>query len=181
MNTTILIISNLIGAMALAFWTISMQVNKKSTLMKFQLIANFLYAIQYLLIGAITAATMNIISVVRYYIYYKNEEKGKDNTYFMLFTFILIIIIMGAITYNGAVNIIPIAISIVYTYATWQKDVKIIRYVIMFAAIIWIFYNMYVGAYITIVGNVMEVISSLTAIIRYDKMNNNKIKLNYKN
>lgn len=178
-TTTILIISNLIGAIALTFWVISIQINKKTILMKLQLLANVLYAIQYFLIGATTAAIMNLVSTVRYYIYDKNEEKGKQNSYAMLIAFIVIILVIGIVTYNGIISVIPVTISIAYTYATWQKDVKVIRYTVMFAAVVWIFYNAYVGAYITIAGNVMEIISSSIAILKFDT--SKKIKIHIDN
>ncbi len=184
MNSIItLIISNLIGSIALAFWIISTQTNKKNILMKLQLLANFLYAIQYFLIGANIAAIMNLVSTVRYYIYNKNEEKGKENSYTMLVTFILIILVIGIFTYNEIINIIPIIITIAYTYATWQKNVKIIRYTIIIAAIIWIFYNSYVGAYITIIGNILEIVFNFIAILKFDIHKNlkNNIKKHQNN
>lgn len=166
--TAMLVISNIIGTIALILWTSSVQVNKKSTLIRLQLLANIFYAIQYFLIGANTAAWMNIVSTIRYYMYNKNEEKNKQNSYSLLFVFIGIILIISILTYTNILSLIPSIITIGYTYATWQKNTKVIRFIFLFAAVIWIFYNAYVGAYVSIIGNVMELLSGFIAIYRFD-------------
>lgn len=171
-----LLLSNIIGIVALIVWTFSIQVNKKTNIMKLQLLANIFYAIQYFLIGANSAACMNLVSTGRYYIYTKNEEKGKTNSYFLLVSFIVMILLIGLCTYDGALSLIPIMITICYTYATWQKNTKVLRFIFLFAAIVWIFYNFYVGAYVTIVGNMMEIVSGSIAIFRFDIDNRKKEK-----
>ena len=61
------------------------------------------------------------------------------------------------------IDIIPIAITLLYTYITWQKNTRVIRYGVIFAAIIWIYYNFSVQAYITIIGNILEILSGFIA------------------
>ncbi len=166
----IVIVSNLIGMIALLFWVYSLQINDKKQIMKLQLLANIFYAIQYITIGAITAGMMNIISVIRYITFYKIEEKKKDQklSIWILIAFIVSIILVGIFTYKSPMDLIPLGIVMLYTYITWQKNTKVIRYGIVIAAIVWIYYNFSVQAYISVIGNLLEVISGAIAIYRFD-------------
>ena len=174
----LLVISNIIGFVALSFWIYSIQLYENNKILKFQLLANLFYAIQYFLIGAITAGIMNIISTIRYYIFYKNAQKGKENSKILLIIFILTIIIAGLITYQSLIDLIPFGITIIYTYMTWQKNTKIIRYIFTIVAFIWVYYNTTVQAYASSIGNIMEIISGGIAIYRFDSQKKEEIRNN---
>lgn len=164
----IIIASNLIGIIALLFWTYSLQKNDKKQIIKLQLLANIFYAIQYAVIGAITAGMMNIVSIIRYSAFYKMEEKGKKLPLWLLFIFIIGIIVVGAVTYRTPLDFIPMGICIFYTYITWQKNTKVIRFGVGIAAIGWIYYNFSVQAYASVIGNLLEIASGVVAIYRFD-------------
>ena len=168
MSTT-LIISNLVGLIALSFWVGSIQAKRKRKIMITQLIANVFYAAQYILIGAVSTGIMNIISCVRYYVYNKNEEKGKENSIALLFLFVAIIILIAVLTVRRYIDLIPIVISIWYTYITWQKNTKLLRYGFIGAAVVWMYYNLQVQAYAPFIGNILEIISGTIAIARFKK------------
>ncbi len=180
---TIIIVSNLIGTIALLFWVYSIQKNDKKQILKLQLLANVFYAIQYIIIGAITAGMMNIISVIRYSVFYKMEDQEKEKLpFWVLAIFVISIILVGIFTYKSPLDVIPIGISLLYTYVIWQKNNKIIRYGVTVAAIIWIYYNVSVQAYISVIGNLFEMLSGMIAIYRFDlkrvrkSLNKNEIK-----
>lgn len=174
MNLT-LIISNIVGLIALTFWVGSIQAKNKNKIMIIQLIANVFYAAQYILIGALSAGIMNIVSCIRYYVYYKNEEKGKNNSIALLLLFVTIIILLAVLTVKNYIDLIPIIISIWYTYITWQKNTKIMRYGFIAAAIVWIYYNLQVHAYAPFIGNILEIISGTIAVARFRNNKKNDI------
>ena len=70
---------------------------------------------------------------------------------------------------NGIFNLIPIIITLAYTYSVWQDNLTVTRLVFLIAAFIWIYYNIKVGAYVSIVGNMFEIISGITALIRFKR------------
>ena len=65
-------------------------------------------------------------------------------------------------------DLIPIGITLLYTYITWQKDNKIIRYGTIIAAFLWIYYNFSIQAYSLIIGSIFEITSGIVAIYRFD-------------
>lgn len=166
MNVTI---SYLLGIIALVIWTLSIQVKEKKKILQAQIIANLFFAGQYILIDAVAAGIMNIVSAIRCYVFTKEEEKHKQISVIWLFIFVTIILCVAVVTCREFISLIPIAITIIYTYASWQKDTKVIRILFLLAACAWIYYNAYVGAYVAIIGNILDICSSIVSIFRFDK------------
>ena len=167
----------IVGILALLTWIISLQCKRRSKFLKLQVLANSFYALEYLLLGAYSGAVMNLISVVRCRIYYDNEKSKKDNTKFQLIIFIIITVLFGIITYVDYLSILITMIALCYTISSWQKRGEITRYVYTFGAIALLYYNMNVGAYFFVFGNIVELISGVIAIARIDlKTTKNKKK-----
>lgn len=83
---------HILGAIALIIWVISLQSSKKYTMLFLQLISNVFYGIQYVLWGLFSAASMNLVSIVRCYIFGQNSRKNKETPIFLLGVFVAIII-----------------------------------------------------------------------------------------
>lgn len=164
-----ILIAQIIGIVAFLTFIFSVQKKNKKKLLILQLIANFLYGIQYLLLLAPTASFMNFISVIRCYIFYIYEEKNKKPSKLVLTSILIFIILIGIFTVNNYLSIIPVAIAILYTISTWQKNMNITRWCFTIAAMLWILYNISVGAYTSLIGNSFELISGITSLIRFKK------------
>lgn len=161
-----------IGGIALIFWIFSILNKEKIKILKLQNIANIFYAIQYVCLGAFSALGMNLLSLVRGLIFINNEKKQKANSNLLIIIFSIITIIIGIITYNSWYSLIPIVNTLGYSYSTWQKNTTVIRVIFLIAAILWIIYNLLVGAYIPMIGNIIEVISAIIAIVKFDILKN---------
>lgn len=164
-----MILAQIIGLIAFVLFISSVWQKNKEKLLVFQLLANFLYGIQYILLLAPTAGYMNMISVVRSYIYFLYEKKNKKPSILVLLLFIGLIITVGILTFDSYLTIIPISITIIYAVSTWQNNIKIVRYCFLICAVIWMFYNISVGAYTAVIGNIFEFASGLISIIKYNK------------
>jgi|SRR5574344_963193 hypothetical protein len=158
----------LIGVVALIFWVISIQTKNKTKLLKLQNVANLFYAIQYAFLGAFSATGMNCISLLKGIVFLKSEKSQKQSSKIQLTIFSGLIIAIGIITFQTWYSIIPIIITLAYTYSTWQKNATIIRITFLVAAIGWIIFNTIVGAYSPLIGNFIEVVSGITAIVKFD-------------
>ena len=162
------IVTTLIGAFALGLWVYSIQCKERSKFLKIQIFANIVYALEYLLLGAYSAVVMNLSSTIRSKVYYDNKTKNKDNNLFQLIIFIVIIVLATIITDENYLTILVMTIAILYTYASWQKSEVITRYIFTFGAIAFMYYNASVGAYFFVVGNLIELVSGIIAIVRFD-------------
>lgn len=132
-----------------------------------QVIANGIYGIEYLLLGAFSAASMNFLSFLRLLVYYFYALLNIKMPKWILFVFIALVLLFGIITYDGLISLLPIIITVLYTYAFWQNNLNVARIIYIVAAIIWIYYNYEVGAYVGIIGNILEITTGLISLIKY--------------
>ena len=163
------LVVQIIGCFAVAFWVFSIQNKKQSHILFFQLLANVLYFIQYSFLNVFAAASMNMLSSFRSFVFYYKRKNDKDISKMWLIIFIILTLVLGIIFYQNYLSLIPIIATLLYTVSTWMKDSKWIRLAFIIAALAWIYYNYIVGAYISIVGNVFEIISGITALIKFKK------------
>ncbi len=163
------IYAQVIGFFAILTWVLSIRKSKKKDLIFLQIISNALYGIEYTLLGGISAACMNFLSTLRCAIYYKNEKLKKETPKYVVLVFMIVMIILGVITYDGLLGIIPIVITCLYAYSLWQPKMKLLYIIIIFAALLWIVYNYFIGAYMSLIGNVFEIIFAFISIKRCKK------------
>lgn len=161
--------AQIIGLVAFLLFVYSVQVKDKKKLLVLQLIANFLYGLQYVCLLAPTAGYMNFISVFRCFMFYWYDNKNEKIPLWLLIAICLLIICVGACSFDNILELIPIAITLAYTISSWQKDMKVIRITFTLCALGWIFYNITVGAYTALIGNTFELISGIVSLIRYRK------------
>ncbi len=171
------IVAFVVGIIAFIFYILSVQQSNKEKLLKFQIIANIFYAVQYMLLGVYVAALMNFVSVARLTTFYRYNKNDKNIPVYSLIIFTILILAVGLSRFDknviGAlaifINLIPIAITLLYTFSTWKNNMKVIRYVFTVSALLWMIYNFSVGAYASLLGNIFELSSGIVSIFRYRK------------
>ena len=161
------ILAQVLALFAILFWVISILLKNKKNILLMQVIANGIYGIEYLLLGAFSAASMNFLSFLRLLVYYFYTSLNIKMPKWILFVFIALVLLFGIITYDGLISLLPIIITVLYTYAFWQNNLNVARIIYIVAAIIWIYYNYEVGAYVGIIGNILEIITGLISLIKY--------------
>ena len=161
------VLAQVLALFAILFWVISILLKNKKNILLMQVIANGIYGIEYLLLGAFSAASMNFLSFLRLLVYYFYTSLNIKMPKWILFVFIALVLLFGIITYDGLISLLPIIITVLYTYAFWQNNLNVARIIYIVAAIIWIYYNYEVGAYVGIIGNILEIITGLISLIKY--------------
>ena len=161
------VLAQVLALFAILFWAISILLKNKKNILLMQVIANGIYGIEYLLLGAFSAASMNFLSFLRLLVYYFYALLNIKMPKWILFVFIALVLLFGIITYDGLISLLPIIITVLYTYAFWQNNLNVARIIYIVAAIIWIYYNYEVGAYVGIIGNALEIITGLISLIKY--------------
>lgn len=163
------ILAQIMGVIGIAIWVISIILKEKKNILACQIVANIVYAVEYSLLEAYATASMNLFSVARLVVYYSFTRNNKKIPFVVLLLFLFIMTTWGIIFYVSPLSFIPIFISVLYAYAFWQSNLFITRLIYIGCAIMWIFYNLEIGAYIAILGNTLEIIAALGAILKYHK------------
>lgn len=162
------IFAQIIGVFASLIFAITPHQKTKNRILICQLISSLLFAIQYVLLGAFSAATTNMIDALKSMVFSKYASKNKKIPVSCLIIYVIIVIISGIFTINNFLSIFPIIAVILYTYAAWQDNLKMFRIINIFVILIWIVYNFYVGAYVSFFGNIVQLIFAVIAVIRFD-------------
>ena len=157
--------AQIIGGIAVAFWVVSIQNKDRKNILFFQTIANFLYLVEYFMLGAFSAGLMNLVSLIRCFVF--SRKGDEDITFKYIAFFSTLVVFFGMFSFKGLISLIPIIITLFYTVSSWSA--KWNRITVLIAAFIWIYYNLSVKAYISILGNVFEIISGIFAIIKFRK------------
>ncbi len=174
MNLSINIVAQVFALFAIIVWVYSIKQSDMKKIVFFQMIANALYGIEYIILIAFTAAAMNGLSFIRCFITYEYVKDNKQPPKYILIIFSALVLFVGVIAYNGLITLIPIVITLAYVYSIWQQNVKVTYILIFASACLWILYNLYVGAYLGILGNVFEITFSIMSIKKYDNEIKNK-------
>lgn len=165
------IIAQIIGIIALIVLMISFQKNTKEKLLKYQMVSSFLYAIQYLFLGAYTGCLMNFTCMVRNYIF--NRYKNKVPIYYLIIV-ILIMIFLSMLTYSGLISLLPMIAVVLYSCALWYGNLKIVRITDIISCLLFIIYNIKVLAITGLIATFIEMLATIIAIYKFDIKNRRK-------
>ena len=168
--------AQIIGTVALIISSSAPHQNTKKKVLIYKIFSTALYALQYLILGALSAVVTNIIGVIRDYILYRYAKENKEVPILILYIYIIIVLVSGVFTFNGLISILPILLSILTTYSVWQNNLKKYRGITVIIIILWTIYNFAVNAYANAIGNIFSLIIAIIAIIRFDIIKNKENK-----
>ena len=160
------IIAQIIGGIALIVLIVSFQKSEKKKLLKYQMFSSLLYAIQYVLLGAYTGSLMNLICMVRNFIFNKYENKRPP--LYLLIIIITLMVGFSTISYEGLISLLPMIAVVLYSIAIWDGNLKKVRIVEIISCLLYIIYNIKVQAYTGLIATVIEMLGAMVAIYRFN-------------
>lgn len=132
--------------------------------------AHLIEATAFILLGRITGAVMNVITTIRDVFFVMDERRNvKDDKITKrdwegLSVFIILILLLGTVTYDGWQSILSIIGTILFTISIWQKDTKIYKILGIPGSIMWVGYHIYLKS---VFGIILETILLLSTIIGF--------------
>ncbi len=195
----VIILAQIIGFIAIAMNIISVQFNTHFKIMLFKSLGSFLFCVQYLLLGAYTGMVMDLVGVIRNFIFAHNVKKGKSNKWWIIL-FCLITAMAGLTTIiltwsatlitlsrwtNDAtalttiaviISVISIVAKLLSTIGYGFKSPHAIRMINLPTFAMWCVYNFVVFSFAGIASDSMSIVSIIIAEIRFRKKPENKIE-----
>lgn len=164
----------IIGIAAMIFSVLSFQMNKHKQVMIMQIIASSLFGIQYLLLGAYTGLTVNMIATIRGIIFYNKDKKWASNNVWLII-FITSFIISGIFTWQGPSSLLIVCAMILNTFSFSFTKIKLVRTTILVSSPLILIYNILAGSIGGAISELCVEISSIIGLFRYDiKRNGHK-------
>lgn len=78
----------------------------------------------------------------------------------------MISIILGCFALKEWYTIVPIITSVIFTFAIWQDNPIVLRAIVVICNILWIVFNIAVGAYVSAIYSGVELVFALTTMIK---------------
>ncbi|NLC47791.1 MAG: YgjV family protein [Tenericutes bacterium] len=161
--------AQLVGAAAMLTFSFSVQCRKKKHMMIVQMFAHFLFSIQYALLNAFAASYMDLVAVIRSLLFYKYDKSRKKVPIKLIIPVLFCTLVIGYFNYTDILSLIPLVTALSYTIGASFKDPKVYKKVFSVCAALWFIYNLTVGAYVCVIGNLVEIASAIIAIKRDKK------------
>ena len=168
------ILSQVFGSIAYLLLAYSFFKKKKKEILYIQILAYISFTIHYFLIEAITGTICNIIggfALILIYLFSNDEKKKK----ILVLVLLVLIMSMAFLSYENAYSVFPVAACLVTFNSFLSKNEDHIRLVGIISAFFWLIYEIAHGSYITIIFEVVTVVSTTLA---YKKNKKNDIRYN---
>lgn len=171
------VLAQVFGIIAMAAIVLSFQCKNKNTLLWIQLVGNVMFATNMLMIGAYVGGLLNIIAIVRVFVY-MNKDRLKlplkvVNSIFIFLYFVsyaLVFTVFGKEfnTVNAIVEMLPVIGMTAVTFGFAGSNAKTVRFCSLINSPCWLIYNLVCFSIGGILCEVISLISLATAIIRLD-------------
>ena len=163
------IIAQIIGVLAVATYLLSYQLKKRKHIIAVNATSSSLYVLQYILLGALEGAAIDILSAVGAVTAHNKDKKFIAKHLVPVIVLLnLLFVATGLSLYKNIFSLFPIVGAILQTSAFWLTSEKRIRQVSFLGTPFWLIYNLTAQAYGSAIGSVLCMISIGSAIYRYD-------------
>ena len=158
-------IGQIIGLVAAAMIILSFQAKDTKKLYVIQTIGGVLFAVSFFMIGSVTAALLNLITLSRGIILTAGQ---KWNKWYVFVAIEAVILAIGILSYESYLSIVTVCAQLVGTAALWTRKGKMIRILQFFVVSpLWLFNNIMSFAIGGIITEVVSMMSVIVSIIRF--------------
>ena len=160
-----IVTGNIVGLIASLVMVYTGLIKKKEKFLVVQMIQMSLGILSNLILGGFTGAIINGINCIRNLLCYKNKLNTKAKLIIILVATIL------SLTFNnlGVIGILPLISSIVYTSFISIKDIKKLKYIILFTTSLWLIYDLTIKSYAFATFDFFTIITNIIAIYQLSK------------
>ena len=172
------IVAQAIGIVAMLFNILSYQNKNQRTLIVFQFFGALLFAVNYLLLGAVVGGILNLLGVVRALVFlFKDKLKADRLPWLIGFiaTYVTVYILNFAVfgkeitVFNLLVECLPVIGMIALNIGFRLKDAAAVRKCGLVSSPSWLVYNIVVFSWGAILCEVLTLCSIIIGMLRHDK------------
>lgn len=178
------LIAQAVGIVAMTFNILSFQQKTPKRVITFQLFGSILFALNYLLMGALVGMCMNIVGIMRAVVYANREKFRADRiAWLVLFTSLYVVSYILSFTVfgmeftlrNAFVELLPVIGMTATTISFRLQDAATIRRFGFISSPCWLTYNVVNFAIGGAVCEIFSLCSIVIGLIRYDLKPRSKI------
>jgi len=157
-----------LGLIAAALMIASFQCKRSHQLFFLQICSYVVFIIHMLLLGGITGAMTQTVSLVRNIVLYKADNSAWARHKAWLPVFLLAYVVVMLVTWQGVFSILPCIAMLAITIGSWSGNGRNIRLTVLLVnSPAWIIYDIYTGSVAGIIQEIFCMLSSALAFFRY--------------
>ncbi len=175
MWTTSYILSQVFSACAYIIFPLTFLTRNKKNILLLNILNSVFYLLSYLFLAGYSGVIVNAISIVRGITFFIVGELYQKKEYYSLTFFVVATIALSIVFYRSWVDILPMIAGVSFTYAIWQKNVEVYRWIVVIGSVLWITYNVLIFSIVGMIGEVAcLVVETIILIVYYVKQDTNK-------
>ena len=168
------IIAQVIGFVAMTIFVFSFQQKTRKGILMLQLVSEIFWVLHYGLIGAYTGMALNILGVVRCYVYASRETKKWADKKYIPALFFAASIVTGILSWESAASLLPMAAVCMTSFVLWSKKADVVRALSYPGCVCWLIFNFISGSYAGVLTELFNLGSITVGILRFDIGKNKK-------
>ena len=157
----------MVSILSVFLYVASVQYKNKKDILLVQVFASFCYLIVYIIKGAWSGVFVEVLEEMKSIIFMKYAKEDKKIPFVILIIFIFLLVLVSIIFFDGLFSLLPLFINIILFVSSYFKNPKYMRITMLICGALWGIYNISIGAYIIVIGNILEIVSASISLIRF--------------
>ena len=163
-----IIIGNIIALIASILMVYSGMLKQKKKILYFQTVQIGMSVISNIILGGITGAIINALSMIRNILCYKNKLGLKEK----IIITILAIILTFKFNDLGYSVLLPLISTVSYIWLMNIKDVRKFKLLIIFTMFMWLIYDVVIKSYTSAIFDFMNIIANMLTLLQIKLVKN---------
>lgn len=155
-----LICGNIVALIASILMVYSGIIKNRKKIIYIQTLLILAFAISDLILGGYTGTIVNLISLVRNYLCYKDKLTNDKKLILIMLSIIFSLLFNNL----GFLGLLPLISTIVYTCFMNTKNTIRLKLLIIFTMILWLIYDVFIQSYISAVFDFFSIIANIFTI-----------------
>lgn len=160
--------AQLIGVAGFLFSVLSYNSKTRSAILTHQSSGSLVYMFHYILLGGWTGAAMELLVVMRNWVFLKKETHAWAANIRWMYFFMALALLLLFFTWQGPISLLPVTGILLGVYTRWHHGPAKIRLFSLVGVVLWIPYNIYIQSIAATVSGVVMGLIILVAMARYD-------------
>ncbi len=161
-----IITTQVIGLIATLLVGLTYIKNSRERMLWIQFSASIIFAVHYLLLGAVTGALLSLLVAVRCIVYLKCQKN------YIAVTFMIVFGICGIVTWQNCYSILPTFGSVLFSLAFFVHSPKNVRFLSILPSFLWGAYGILTGSWGGIATEIICLCSIGYGYFKYDHKKN---------
>ena len=163
-----IIIGNIIALIASILMVYSGMLKQKKKILYFQTVQIEMSVISNIILGWITGAIINVLSLIRNILCYKDKLGLNEK----IVTTILATILTLKFNNLGYIGLLPLISTVSYVWLMNIKDVKKFKWLIVFTMLMWLIYDVVIKSYTSAIFDFMNIVANIVTLFQIKSVKN---------